>query len=482
MFTNPDKIFLSLCYLLCLSLSSHAAEKIFDCKYDNELECKQLSVHDKPQVILPYVIIRKRGNYHDLTPGVQLKRALIYVPGGPGAGAQVDKQSVTYWKTLLADELNEFDLVLYNPRGAPGSFPHYSCDNLLPDHKAQFALKLSAEEERRMLYDAYKKCSLKMNKNKSSLHLGEFLSAEKHLLDLEMLIAELEYQEVHLLAESWGTWLALQVNNPKIKSRIVDSSFPPGFEGDVHWINSLSARFDIYQTLFPDFSAWWRKAINKVNTRKAELRIELSQDLFVSPIYFTLTEQRLFDLAFYALYSENLRLPFYESLKYLSVIDNEKDENSIYKDSFILILQSYLNNYFDPDFSLLAWYATQCSLKSRQKNTQIGELENPLGNFNYPLEAQFIYDICELPLFKANTTFKAKLNEHIRTLILVGEYDPVTPVVWSQELAEQLGKKANLIIAKGAGHGVITGDYCKIEIIKTFIYDSNTNLNSFCEM
>jgi len=83
-------------------------------------------------------------------------------------------------------------------------------------------------------------------------------------------------------------------------------------------------------------------------------------------------------------------------------------------------------------------------------------------------ELQMEYDICQLWKVKQlPPTQKQPVTSNVPTLILAGEYDPITPPANAQ-LTEQTLKNSYFFLFPGMGHGEEYNSDCADTIISSF--------------
>jgi hypothetical protein len=59
----------------------------------------------------------------------------------------------------------------------------------------------------------------------------------------------------------------------------------------------------------------------------------------------------------------------------------------------------------------------------------------------------------------------------VPTLLLSGEFDPVTPPVWGEQIASQW-RNTRHVVAPGIGHGAATRG-CMMRVVRQFLNDAN---------
>lgn len=446
--------------------------------------------NDLLDVRLPFVII-KASAY------TNADEVLVVVPGGPGYGSQTSANTVSYWYQYFSSTSRNFDVLLFEPRGTPNATPSLECQQIQRAGLENFARNLSSSQEYASLFKAVSSCV----KDSEGGRPRFGMSSKQQANDVDTLVGLTAYKKVHLLGESWGTRVVLQTKSEKIASRILDSPYPQGKGGITDWVKNVDLRFDIYRNYFSNFDKLWKEAVEALNKKPLTGDYKTGLEEPYAEIKYVLNEQRLAALAFYALYHENMRMPFYNALMYIAnsnaEISNNKSANESLggnsnKDSFVSLIQSYIKGHFDPAFSPLAWYAAECAECAEcAEGSQISKgefalLEKRYAKYNYLLAGMWDYDVCRLPELQSEESGFVNKERNadypsLPTLILSGQYDPVTPSHWALELAETLGDKAILHIANGAGHGILAADYCRASLLVDFLNKESIKPTNYCD-
>lgn len=71
------------------------------------------------------------------------------------------------------------------------------------------------------------------------------------------------------------------------------------------------------------------------------------------------------------------------------------------------------------------------------------------------------------------------MTSDVPTLVLSGEFDPITPPEWGQQVANTLSRRF-FYIFPGVGHGAATAHECPTEIVHTFVNDPSLEPDASC--
>ena len=471
--------------------------KFIDCHYPyplkKKIRCAQLITDAKfGQFSLPVVILKAKNN--------RKKEAIIYIPGGPGEGFQVTKESIEYWLEWMDEANLSRDLVLFDPRGVGESQPSWQCEQYDFISRQILAEDLAIELELKKTNPVLNQClndfNLWVNNNvkvTGNIHPGlSIYSSYNQARDISDLVEKLDYRAVHLWGISYGTRVAmLAAHSPKIKTIILDSPYLLNKGKIIEWpflLNqALQFHNKIYSQLYAkvgrhsDFFSLWSSVVSKLDSQSQSFTMQNQvEDNKSYPL--VITSDRLASIMYFILYDVSLWYPFYEALEYLeSPEQNHKIQENLEKfESWELILQSFIEWNFDEQFNSIIFYTVEC-------------LDNPLSDQSdfelelkkYPAIARFAqfdwqYDICRQPLFKNRIPVENFKLVKKPTLILSGQFDPVTPLQWGQELQQQLGSSGYYYGIPGASHGVTVNGICEAGVIEAFIKNPASNLKKLC--
>jgi pimeloyl-ACP methyl ester carboxylesterase len=90
-----------------------------------------------------------------------------------------------------------------------------------------------------------------------------------------------------------------------------------------------------------------------------------------------------------------------------------------------------------------------------------------------------LHGACALwPTGKRPADFHRPFSSSLPVLILAGQYDPVTPPAYGQQVVQSL-PQGRLLVAHGQGHVVLTAG-CMPKLVERFIDDLNPHLDAHC--
>ncbi len=446
------------------------------CNYDKlpvQATCGYLAVpqdHNRPDgpLILLAVTILKARNPSSAPD------AVVYLAGGPGSSATLD---VEIW--AKQPFLKRRDLVLVDQRGTGNSSPNLNCPELE---------RIASRFEATKTLEAAQSCHERLVKEGIDLSL---FNSTQSAADLEALRQTLGYKRWNLLGASYGSRLALIAmrDYPEgIRSAILDSANPPqvnAFEEEA--INGALA----FQALFQGCAA--NQFCNAAFPDLPEVFYELMQSLDNNPVQVNLPDPttgedvtvlldgaRLANQIFTALYSvSSIELvPYviyalhdgnYQALAYLY---NEKVKSQRLRQE-----EEDLANSEGLFYSVLCREETPHN--DWQKAQQIAQT-GPTTAVHLLKDIRSLFDVCAIWEVETDDAGgNLPIQSDINTLILAGEYDPVTPPAWGQAAAQYL-PRSQFFLFPGLGHTVLFDHPCPQSIIADFLESPRQTLDPAC--
>jgi pimeloyl-ACP methyl ester carboxylesterase len=393
----------------------------------------------------------------------------VYLEGGPGGGPVADTQSyIQAFAPLLANR----DMILFDQRGTGFSQPALDCPEVTELNYENLPLDLTPAEAEAKSRDAVERCAARLTADGASL--PDYNSAE-NAADLNALRVVLGYPEWNLVGISYGTRLALTAmrDTPQgIRSVILDSTYPP----QVDLFTTGAANTDrAFRTLFggcaadPTCSATYPDLEN--------VFYGLVDRLNAEPVTFDVVDQRSGELTPALIDGDSLISILFQMLYSSQIIPAlpELIYTASQGDYTLLNLATNVSVAGSDSVSIGMYYAVQCSeeapFTSPAQAEEAGE-ENPRlrearGTTRASVES--LQATCE-----SFTTRSPRAAENepvasgIPTLVLAGQYDPITPPVWGQIAAGTL-PNSFFFEAPSTGHGVAPAGECQGSIAAAFL-------------
>lgn len=416
---------------------------------------------------------------------------VIFLQGGPGgrviqdfAPTMVTNSNPADGQISLPIQFGNHDLIMVDQRGTGYSQPSLQCPevvNLQYQTDVSLTAQQQADEQNQQLDVCHKRLI------GSGVNLGNYTTLSD-AADIHDLIVALSYKQVDLYGVSYGTRLALEImrSYPQgIRSVVLDSTVP----AQSHLLLSVpSSTARVFNVLFqgcsndsrcnatyPHLGATFYSLVTQLNAHPVTFQttdfntnkqytVLFNGDSFVSV---------LFD-AFYA-------TPF---IPYLPQMIQEANQGNY--SHLVSLLYGALQ--FDDSVSWGDYYSVECA----EDVAHVTADQVTAAAQAYPAairQDQLIGLEAELPGCKAWNVASAPSSEAqpvssaIPTIVLEGEYDPITPPA-NGALAAQTLSTSYQFQFPGTGHGVFLSVFspgnCPATIVNAFWNSPTTKPDGSC--
>ena len=389
---------------------------------------------------LPVAIIHSRSG--------RLNDPVVYIAGGPGvSGLSAAAYPGAYpW-------LGARDFIVVGQRGTQDAMPALMC----PEYR-------DALNAGRDSVTAARACRARLTARGIGV---ENYDSPASAADLEDLRQVLEIDAWNLYAASYGTRLALtyaRTYGGSIRAMVLDSPLPPNaiyddesavnFESTLRAIASDCSAQPRCAEVYPDLED---RFFNRI---EATTRSPISVEGVTEPVTGA-------DLA--ALVSVSSGRDVINAPKVMDAIAGLEPD----------VLEALAAPWEASDF---AW-GMRLSVWCREalpfsKRSQRGDPEATLGGFESAAIKPEICAAWDVPPLE--TDFSAPVISDVPTLILAGEFDPLTPPAWGERAAETLSR-SRVVSVRGEAHlpsQQWNGDGCAMSLAGAFIDAPETTLSA----
>jgi pimeloyl-ACP methyl ester carboxylesterase len=372
---------------------------------------------------------------------------LLGLGGGPGV-AQLVNAGPLINAANLASLTSGRDVILLDQRGEGYSQPSFSCQ----------------------LNQTLQTCHYRLVQQ--GINLNDYTTLED-AADVHDLIRALGYRQVNLEGRSYGTRLALTVMRlyPKdLRSVVLISVFPPQVNGFANKAAVTQHAFDaLFQgcladahcnTAYPHLQTVFYRLVSDLNSKPITLQATNPQTSQQVTVQFNGDD--LENLLFQALYNTQLIPQLPEMLFYMHNQDYTQ-LSRLYSDL----------GFGDSTMSWGLFYSVECGEDMAYTTPQVlaasvqvlaPELRPGMLN-----SLQRSYHVCQVwGVTPVPTVQKEPVTSSIPTLIMEGEYDPVTPPS-NGMLAAQTLSRSFFFLFPGVTHGVNTPNPCPHDIEYAFL-------------
>lgn len=385
---------------------------------------------------------------------------LFFLAGGPGQGAaQLAPQLKEAFRQVLIDR----DVVLVDQRGT-GKSNSLACK--LAEEKEQEAdLKATIENLKDCLsgYDA-----------DPSLYTTSIA-----MDDLDEVRAYLGYGKINVYGGSYGARAAIayaRQHPDQLRAVILDGVATPDMSLPLYMARDSQRAFSLLagdcaadpgcNDRFPDLAGRFERLLDRLDARPEKIRVTNPRTGEGREV--RVNRPMVASIVFSALYSP-------ETSAVLPFLITQAEAGDFQG----LMALGSLNEGALDQISLGMRYSVVCAEDAPRIADGAIERETS-GTFMDKTLAELFLAPCKFwPRGQVPADFYEPFSIDAPALILSGEFDPVTPPVWGEEIAMEW-PGARHIVVPGAGHGTFNRG-CTIQMIRQFLNEaSSANLDSSC--
>jgi pimeloyl-ACP methyl ester carboxylesterase len=410
---------------------------------------------------------------------------IIYLAGGPG-GSALELLHLSFERVYEPMMAAGRDLILFDQRGVGLSEPALDCPDAtelaleLLDHERD-GEELSREEMDVLFGDAYMACAQDL---RAVADLTTYNTANS-AADVNDLRLALGYDQVNLWGQSYGTRLALGVmrDYPQgVRSVVLDSVYPPDvdmyLESPANLDRALEVLFEACaadaacSAAYPDLRQVFFNTAEHLNSNPVETVI---RDPFTGQIHNALlTGDVFFGLVFQLLYQTEV-LPV---LPQLITDVSQGDVETLNRIRGAVLGQGLA---MSRGMSL----SVQCNEETAFSTVE--EFDAVL--VDYPELADFFegatlghaaHEVCTFwGAGQAADIENEPVTSDIRTLVMTGEFDPITPPAWGRQAADTL-ENSFFYLYPNVGHGAASVAGCPQDMLLAFLNDPSQPPDDTC--
>jgi len=389
---------------------------------------------------------------------------VVHLAGGPGSSS-LDVAGYLLGQGLDA-VLERRDFILFDQRGTGYSQPRLDC----PERNALTATLLSGtlsdEESFQAIVDAFHRCRDRLTAQ--GIDLSAYTSAAS-AADVNDLRLALGYDKLNLYGDSYGTRLALTVMRDfpgAVRSAVLDSTYPLEVDLYTALARNSERAFNVLfdncaadpscNTAYPNLRTVYYQLVDQLNANPVTVSLAVGgSDTPVS-----LTGDLLIDVLFVGLYN-----PAVTSSMPKMIYQIRNGEYSI--------LRNRLSLYFDTSSALGMGTSVQCAeevpFNSGQDAYTAAQGVQPEIAAFFPQSVQPMFTVCQdWTGIAPDPRENQPVDSDIPSLILAGEFDPITPPEWGQMTVGHLSN-SYFFELRGNGHWVTRSSRCALAIMLVFL-------------
>lgn len=405
---------------------------------------------------------------------------IIYLEGGPGASSL--KTISLQYDTVFKPFADQYDVILFDQRGIGLSEPALECPEVVDYNLSTLDVQTSVGDFVTGYTGAMETCGERLAS--SGIDLSAYNSTE-NAADVNDLRTVLGYDKVNLYGTSYGTKLALTVmrDHPEgVRSVILDSVYPPQVsildsaktaERSLNELFTSCAADTECNTAYPELEKVFYDLVNQLNAEPVHIQIP---DTSTGQILDGVIDGDSFvGLVFQALYVADF-IPMLP----MQIYNVKNGEYGIL--TTLATLQVLQFNFISIGMN----NAVQCKEEYPFDNAQ--SIKTILQNTRPELRGFARRSMIEPAALDVCAAWKEgevdpvdnkPVYSDIPTLVLSGQFDPITPPDYGRLAASTLSH-GYFFEFSGVGHGVIISDDCAYSMARAFLSDPNTTPDAAC--
>ena len=414
-------------------------------------------------------------------PTVEAREPVAVVGGGgPGNSLNLEEDSVFYYRELFEEMFLErgHAVILMDQRGVGRAIPSTGCVEVVEHLQLSFA-KVSDErrewdETRAVLLSCQRRLSL------AGIDLRHYDTLHS-AVDVEALRVALGIERWILYGVSYGGQLALEVMrrySASVHAAILDSPATQQFyyfESAGHLVDAAIER--LFDTCKLDTTCRGRFPSLRANTLELLARLSASPvEVMLTHPYkfesyrFVMDRRRLSDVLFDALYDPANLATLPAALS---------DAHGGFYAPLTPFIRSFLRFQFDDSFGDGLAAATNCRDEvANSLHLAVPDYRELFSGRESKVQFREAVALCDvLKLGTAGPQAKTAVNSDIRTLILSGENDPITPPHIAEELLQHLSN-ATLARLPDESHHVLYNECAQLIVARWLERDEHTARNA----
>lgn len=423
---------------------------------------------DGPRIKLAVAILKGKNAGTHTDP-------IFMLQGGPG-GSTID--SFTSLLLGQANRLNtDRDIILFDQRGTYYSKPSLICTEVQDLTLKTLDVVLSSAESEKQYLQAIQSCRDRLTRQ--GINLSAYNSLE-NAADVESVRIALGYDKINLYGVSYGTLLALHTMKlfpNSLRSVTLDSVVPaqknflldsPHSEDRVFTVFFNGCKADPEcSRAYPNLEKTFFALVDQYNKKPMQITVTDPDNQTKYPAQ--LTGDDLQGTLYQLLYSTEI-IPLLPRL----IMDIQEGNYAILERFESLIV-------FDRTMSYGMYYSVLCA---EENNFQLNEYNlQGIRPQIQESEANSVSDFqktCQIwGVSSLGSSVNQPVSSDIPTLVLSGEYDPITPPDYGAAAAKTLSHSYSVVFPTG-GHGAVTSGDCQNQVFLQFINDPGKAPDTSC--
>jgi pimeloyl-ACP methyl ester carboxylesterase len=430
---------------------------------------------NSPEIRLAVAIVKSSSPHPAPDP-------LIMLQGGPGGALLKDFDffvSAAGIKTAVGNR----DTILIDQRGTGFSQPSLACHELFDLQDATMQQQLTIAQSTTEAVHAYQQCRQRLVNNHIDLNA---YTTYNDANDVHDLIAALQLSQVNLYGVSYGTRLALEAMRsfPQyVRSVILDSTLPP----ELSFYNAIPHGYArVFQTLFQGCAS--DASCSQLHPNLASRFYSFIASADQHPLIMSLVNTDLGKVYPKAVMrGYDLFLGFWQMFyvtSWIPLMPRIMDE--VIAGNYTNFARLYSALAFDTSVNVGMYESVICGEASgRASRDGIAQTSSELdpavrSDVIQDTDGQ-AFDTCNVWSVRPVAQSEGQpVTSSIPTLVMEGEYDPVTPPSNGDEVAKSLAH-SHVALFPATGHGTyLAGEACPVQVALNFLNTPSQQPDTSC--
>lgn len=403
---------------------------------------------------LPVVIFQDQSSDYRDDP-------LVYINGGPGSSNFLEAESIQHWLDWLDTAVLSRDLIVMDQRGTGLSQPQFRCSAYEGYLRDALAQNLTLQQDAEKLLHTVSQCIEKFQQ--TGFSFTDF-STPNSGSDLYRLQQVLGYPAWNVMGSSYGTRVAMELARrypEETRALVLDSVYPPGFGGLMHWPKNLADSFEnLWRDCDPkkNCAADFWATVESLNRNPLHIQVSLWDGGW--PLDVVVNGHRFLFVTYSALYRSSGPATITKVLEELAAGEIT---------ALAKLVEQSVNSDLDPTFNAFTYFMVDCAENYRPTVAEFEAQRRRFPDFESITAQALERDVCQLfPLLEGFESFTRLHKNEIPTLFLSGGLDPATPVRWVEAIQGFYLKGQQWLLPK-LSHGVSANSECVLKGIRQFL-------------
>ncbi|MBC8161942.1 MAG: alpha/beta fold hydrolase [Roseiflexaceae bacterium] len=457
------------------SASFEQADCMFEAPEGREVECGYLTVPENRATGGDRTIRLAVGVFKSASTSPK-PDPIVYLEGGPGGNA-LENWSEAF-ERVFGPFAEERDFIIFDQRGTGYSEPKLACQESIDLGYELLDKQVPLEESNQRSFEALAAC------NKRLAAEGVDFSAYNSLesaADLDALRDALGFEQWNVYGISYGTRLALTAmrEHPEgIRSVVLDSVVPVE-SNESELPNGVATVFETFfagcaadsacNEAYPNLEDTFYTLVDTLNAEPVMQQWTDSDDGKTYDVL--LTGDSLIGALFFSLYQTTV----------IPLMPRAIASAAEGADYALLTQLAYLQTSQNKSFSIGMYYSVRCHEEvAFETPEQLSAADDEFPQLRGLFDMGTYTPVCGAwNAGAAPAVENQPVTSDLPTLVMSGEYDPVTPPADAKKVADTL-ERSFYVNFTGYGHGVSIDGDCAVGITTSFFEDPSAQPDVSC--